>query len=804
MKRLLDMSDFTLESKLYWWGIVITGSVITALSSVSLFSLSPGDWTKLGFLIALVVIASRHPLHIPNALASVSVSDVFVFLGLFFLGTGPAVLISVVDNFIAARLTSKRRISWILSPNLGAITILLSSLVFERVLGVSLGKAPPWPISQGEVSFSLLLPAVIVLALTQYLSNGWLVALYFARRQRKSPYDFWRSGYLWTAWTFFAGAIAAGLIYFVIKQYGFIWVVATGPIIVASYLTYKVYFERIDEKTRHLEEVNKLHCTTVEALAMAVDAKERLQDILDNANDLIQSVTPEGSFLYVNPAWRETLGYRDEEIAGLTIFDVVSSKDRAYYAESLERLMAGEKVDRIEVRLVTSNGREITVEGSINCSGKGGQTVAIRSILRDITERKRAEEALHISEEQLRQSQKMEAIGRLAGGVAHDFNNLLTAINGYSELILGRMGRGEPMRADIEEIRKAGERAAALTRQLLAFSRKQVLQPKVIDLNTIVSEMNKMLQRLIGEHIELITSPATTLGRVKADPGQIEQVLMNLVINSRDAMPNGGRLIIETANLDVEGERVDGHGIIQPGSYVVLTVSDTGCGMDDETQSMIFEPFFTTKGQSKGTGLGLSTVYGIINQSCGQISVNSRVGEGTTFKIYLPRIEETFELMPASNRLLAVAGESETILLVEDEEIVRRLVRETHKMNGYNVLEAANGNEALAIFERYDGPVQLLLTDVVMPGMGGRELVNRITPMRPQMKTLYMSGYTDDAIIHHGVLEGTAFIQKPFTPNDLAERVREVLDVKASVKADLSRYRAAAMHEGLQQVRRSA
>jgi PAS domain S-box-containing protein len=805
IKKLLDMSDFNLESKLYWWGLVIIGSAISLISLGSFQSFTPGEWTKFGFLVGLVVIASRHPLRIPNTQASVSVSDVFIFLGLFFLGIGPAVWLSALDNFVAARLTSKRKLNWILSFHTGAIAILQAALVFAWVLKLSLGQAPSWPISQSQIPFSVLLPAVIVLALMQYLGSGWLVAFYFARRQRKSPYDFWRSGYLWTSWTFFAAAIAATLIYFVIKQYGFIWVIATVPIIGASFLTYKIYFERINEKTRHLEQVNQLHQTTVDTLAMAVDAKERLQDILDNANDLIQSITPEGRFLYVNRAWQERLSHSDAEIATLSMLDIVAPQDKAEYANTLERLRLGEKVDRIEVNLLTSNGVQITVEGSMNCSAKEGEPLAIRSIFRDITERKQAEEALHSSEEQLRQSQKMDAVGRLAGGVAHDFNNLLTAITGYSDLVLRRMSKDDPMREDIEEIRKAGDRAAALTRQLLAFSRKQVLQPKVVDLNTIVLEMNKMLRRLIGEHIELVTIPAPALGHVKADPGQLEQVLMNLVINSRDAMAQGGKLIIETANCEVTEEKFAGHEIIAPGAYVTLTVTDTGCGMAAETQSKIFEPFFTTKGQGKGTGLGLSTVYGIINQSCGQISLQSQVGEGTTFTIFLPRVEEVAEALPVWNRLTTVAGNRETILLVEDEEVVRRFTRETLKMNGYNVLEAGNGHEALTVSAAHAGAIHLLLTDVVMPGMGGRELVDRLVPLRPEMKVLYMSGYTDDAIIHHGVLEGAAFLQKPFTLTELTQKVREGLGSKTSdSQPDQPAYQGVERREHPQPIKQSA
>ena len=397
----------------------------------------------------------------------------------------------------------------------------------------------------------------------------------------------------------------------------------------------------------------------------------------------------------------------------------------------------------------------------------------------EIAERKQAEVALRESEQQLRQSQKLEAVGQLAGGIAHDFNNLLTVINGNSDLLLRGM-REEQQRERVEEIKKAGERAAQLTRQLLAFSRKQVMQPVVLDLNTVVPDINKMLRRLIGEDLELRTVLDPKLGQVKADPGQIEQVLMNLAINARDAMPKGGKLTIQTGNVQLDEHYARGHVAIKPGPYVMLAVSDTGTGMDAETQARIFEPFFTTKEKGKGTGLGLSTVYGIVNQSGGSISVYSEVGRGTTFKIYLPCVEEI-----AGQHVPEIASPAprsqglETILLVEDEETVRRLTRDILEINGYRILAAASGSEALELWEQHEGQIHLLLTDVVMPQMSGREVAERLTALRPAMKVLYMSGYTDDSIVHHGVLDaGVAFLEKPFTADALTRKVRETLDAR--------------------------
>jgi PAS domain S-box-containing protein len=380
-------------------------------------------------------------------------------------------------------------------------------------------------------------------------------------------------------------------------------------------------------------------------------------------------------------------------------------------------------------------------------------------------------------EEQLRQSQKMEAIGKLAGGVAHDFNNLLTAITGYSDLSLRRLEAGHPLRRNLEEIKKAGERAATLTRQLLAFSRKQMLQPKVLDLNAVIVDMFKLLQRLIGEDIDLLSSLNPSLGQVKADPGQLQQVLMNLCVNARDAMPQGGKLTIKTSNIYVDEEYANRHVSVQPGEYVLLSISDTGCGMDARTQERVFEPFFTTKEQGRGTGLGLSTVYGIVKQSGGNIWVYSEVGRGTSFKIYLPRFDKAVETVVEKRTEEVSSKGSETVLLVEDEEMVRDMTSEALRESGYRVLEARDTNHALSLCQDFEEEIHLMLSDVVMPVMSGRVLAEAVAPLRPGMRVLYMSGYTDDHIVHHGVLEeGMNFIEKPFTADLLAKKVRDVLD----------------------------
>jgi len=481
------------------------------------------------------------------------------------------------------------------------------------------------------------------------------------------------------------------------------------------------------------------------------------------------------TFLAVNEAAIRHYGYSREEFLGMTIRDIRPAEASASQSENDSNASGGNNQTG-SWRHRKKDGTIIDVEITSHrlIFDERNAEVVLAS---DITERKRAEETLNATEEQLRQSQKMEAVGKLAGGVAHDFNNLLTAISGHSELSLRRLGADDPLRRNVEVIKSASDRAAALTRQLLAFSRKQVLQPKVLDLNDVVVETNKLLRRLIGEDIDLLTVLEPSLGKIKADPGQIGQVLMNLSVNARDAMPRCGKLTIETSNIYIDEEYARRHVSVTPGWYVMLAVSDTGCGMDDATRERIFEPFFTTKEVGKGTGLGLSTVFGIVKQSGGNIWVYSEVGRGTTFKIYLPRTDKTVETFEASSNHDEAPAGTETVLLVEDEEIVRDMTHEILRMSGYHVLESSRGSEALAVCEQHKGPIHLMLTDVVMPQMSGRELAERLMPLRPEMRVLYMSGYTDDAIVHHGVLdEGMAFIEKPFTPNALARKVRESLD----------------------------
>jgi two-component system, cell cycle sensor histidine kinase and response regulator CckA len=497
-------------------------------------------------------------------------------------------------------------------------------------------------------------------------------------------------------------------------------------------------------------------------------SEERYRDLLENANDLIHSYLPDGRILYANRAWKTTLGYTDDEVAKLRVNDVIHPDSQAAWAEQMDQLFRGEHSDKAEIILITRDGRKILGEASRSCKLVDGKPAFIRSIIRDMTERRQLEE-------QIRQTAKMEAIGQLAGGVAHDFNNLLTVILGYGQILHETVGPHE--REYVAEILKSSDRAASLTRQLLAFSRRQIMTPQAIDLNVIVSNMEKMLKRLIGENYELSTSQKASLGKVKADPGQIEQVILNLIVNARDSMPNGGKITLETADVDLDEAYSRTHVTVIPGPYVMLAVSDTGVGMDAATQARIFEPFFTTKELGKGTGLGLSTVYGIVKQSSGNIWVYSEVGRGSTFKVYFPRIEAPVEMVgkPVVNPT-TVKG-TETVLVVEDEEPVRSLVRVALQSGGYRVMEAGDAQQACNLLEQFRGPIHLVLTDVVMPHMSGKELAARTATLHPESQILYMSGYTDNAIVLHGVLEATAsFLQKPFAPKTLLKKVREVLD----------------------------
>jgi two-component system cell cycle sensor histidine kinase/response regulator CckA len=510
------------------------------------------------------------------------------------------------------------------------------------------------------------------------------------------------------------------------------------------------------------------------------ESEERYRDLFDNASDLVCMAAPDGTLLYVNQAWQVGTGYTEDEIGRMRLLDIVHPDSHGHYSQVLERVLAGERLDHVELMFVPKSDPPITVEGNLSCTFKDGQPSVIRGIYRDITERKRVEE-------HLRRAERMQAAGKLAGGVAHEVNNMMTGVIGFSEFLLRSFEPDDPRRADIEEVIRAGTRAADVTRQLLAFTRQQFLQPQLVDINGVVSEMEKMLRHSLGEDKRLEFRLAPDAGQMRADRGQLEQVLINLVLNARDALHGHGRVTIETGSAIWDEAYAERHGgvAIPLGRYVMLAVSDTGCGMDREVQERIFEPFFTTKPVGQGTGLGLSTVYGIVKQSGGFVWVYSEPGQGSVFKVYLPQAvvdhpaEEATVLPGAAPR-----GGSETILVIEDEEVVRSLALRGLRDHGYTVVEARNGAEALRYIREHPGTLDLVICDVVMPEMGGRELGQHLAMFDPELPVLYMSGYTGEDVFQRGLLDpGAPFQQKPFTPGTLASKVRTMLDQRPRARA---------------------
>jgi two-component system, cell cycle sensor histidine kinase and response regulator CckA len=499
-------------------------------------------------------------------------------------------------------------------------------------------------------------------------------------------------------------------------------------------------------------------------------SEARFRSLFDNVVEGVFQADQIGRFLIVNPALVRLLGYEHaEELLSLQPTDLYESDEQRNALVS--QLIRDRQLRDAQVLLTRKDGIRIPVLINARVVDSDGATYHEGTVT-DITEHARLER-------QLRQAQKMEAIGQLAGGVAHDFNNILTAIIGYSEALLEDSEESSPMREGLQEIKKAGDRAAVLTRQLLAFSRQQVLQPAVVDLNALASNLAQMLRRVMGGNVQLILKRDAALGAIKADPGQIEQVILNLAVNARDAMPDGGRLTIETANVELDETRGRDHGIanLVPGGFVMIAVSDTGIGMDEDTKRRVFEPFFTTKPRDRGTGLGLATVYGIVKQSQGYVWVVSELGRGTTFSVYLPRVDEPITSAPQPAVNVSVVGGSETILLVEDEESVRLLSRALLERNGYHVLEAENAAEAFDKASTCTRPIDLLLTDVMLPGESGPQLFERVRKIQPSVRVLYMSGYADQAIVDRGMFEaGSPFLQKPFLGTTLARKVRDVLD----------------------------
>ena len=528
-----------------------------------------------------------------------------------------------------------------------------------------------------------------------------------------------------------------------------------------------VIIQDISERKRALEELSK--------------SRRKYEELVDSIDGIAWEADASTlQFLFVSKQVVRILGYPMERWLSQPRFwrNRIHRDDLDRVIEAFNNAVKIREGGEVEYRLTAADGRPVWVRDRFSVVEEQGEVVRLRGIMIDVSDRRSAEAALEESEERLRQSQKMDAVGRLAGGIAHDFNNLLTAITGYNDFLLKQLGEGHKLHREATEIKKAARRASALTNQLLAFSRQQVLMPQVLDLNAVVADMEEMLRRVIGEDVELVVAKGDDLGAVKADPGQLQQVLLNLAVNGRDAMPDGGRLTIQTSSVELTEDYTSYHEDVSPGHYVVLAISDTGCGMDEETKVRLFEPFFTTKDTGKGTGLGLSTVYGIVKQSGGHIAAYSELGKGSTFLVYLPWVDEK---PPVAKELAeeetAVKKGSERILLVEDDEAVRELTKEILQMNGYSVIAASGGPEALEICEHLQQPIGLMVTDLVMPQIGGRELAKALGKRIPGLRVLYMSGYTTSTSLQQGLLEpGASFLQKPFTPEEMARKVREILD----------------------------
>jgi PAS domain S-box-containing protein len=734
------------------------------------FTISLGFYSSYwAFLTLTSLFVASINIRLPGSTnVVISMGDVFTILALVHFGPGPALVTYWVD--VTALTISDHVRRWGLQFYRH---LLLHRFLFNLascglcVLAMNIG----WTAAQNShLPYPANLAAGLMLvAAAWFLVNTLTLAGAVSSWKDQRFFTVWKDSIGLYLLNFFGSASFAGLVSLFYSRVDVYIVIFTIPVAALLYRLYRYHSAQYEQAQEHITELNNLYQQAILTHEAQRRSEERYRSLVEAASDAIFSLSSDRRITSLNTAFEKITGWTSQEWTGRLFEDLIEPEDRRRAIQMLERVFRGETLLLPEMRFLRKSGEPVVVECTTTPQLQDGQVVGLLGIARDMTERKRLEETL-------RQSQKMEAVGRLAGGVAHDFNNLLVVILGYCDLLLATLPYlDEKSQSRLGEIKRAGERAAALTRQLLAFSRKQIMQPVVLELNSIVMNMHHMLRRLIGEDIELVNKLDPELGTVRADSGQLEQVILNLAVNSRDAMPLGGRLTIETRNVSHTVVANAVRSDARPGEYVMLSVSDTGTGISEEVRAHMFEPFFTTKQSGKGTGLGLATVYGIINQSGGYIVVDSTLGHGTTFRIFLPRAIEIAEPSPEQVVKPAIRA-AETVLLVEDEDAVRTLASTILKGKGYRVLEAHRGEEAIQICREFSGPIHALVTDVIMPQISGRQLAEDIERMRPGIRVLYMSGYTDDVISHHSVLEpGTAFLQKPFSPDILIEKVRELL-----------------------------
>jgi PAS domain S-box-containing protein len=765
VSRSLSWRELTRVSRLYLLGVYL--AAIPA-AFVCLYWL-PGEYSLSWFVLTLtsLLMASVNVRLPKSATVVISMGDVFTILALIYFGSGPALVIlwsgiltAIVTDYVRRHGIHfyRKILLYRLAFNLAAspLAILPMSLLYS------------WAMNSGLAFPADMVAALGLVAASWFVVNTLTLAAAVSFWSEERFWDVWKNGLGLYLLNFSGSAACAGLIA-IFYGVGDIYVVLlAAPVALLLQRLYSYHVAQYDQAQAHIQQLNDLYQAAIRTQEAQNRSEARYRSLVEAASDAIFSLSPDRRFMSLNTAFKTITGWETEEWLGRPFEDLMHPEDVTAARKVLTDVLQGQTLLLPELRLARKTGGHVVVECTATPHARGGEAIGLIGIARDMTERKRLEESL-------RQSQKMEAIGRLAGGVAHDLNNILVVILGYSELLGERLGSANRSRQMVEAIRRAGEQAAGLTRQLLAFSRKQLIKPELLDLNAVVTKMDLMLRRVIGEDIELVNVLDTRIGAVKADPSQIEQVILNLAVNARDAMPTGGKLTVETrVATTVEVSRIV-KTTARPGRYVMLAITDNGSGIPVEIQSLVFEPFFTTKEVGKGTGLGLATVYGIVNQAGGYLSLESAVDKGTSIRIFLPRIDEEVQ-MDETPKQISGRDMHETVLLVEDEDAVRGLATALLKRDGYNVLEAGSGEQALKIARQHPGPIDALVTDIVMPKMSGRELAETVLALRREIKVLYMSGYSDEVISHHGVIDGgTAFLQKPFRPDEFVQKVHDLL-----------------------------